>query len=154
MKTLLTILTALLLFASLSADAARHRATRLGNPATRFAPPLNSAEDLRDRFRDPQLRPDFGEILRQWGWRGDLDDLFHAALNEEIEPVEIPVGHVMPFMSSRKHGKPVCLKEVLWAGKAPIQAFAFNFAASQPRRLKSQYGSAVRSSGSCSVLMW
>ena len=108
-------------------DAAQHRATRLGNPATRFAPPLHSAEDLRDRFRDPQLKPDFGEILRQWGWPGDLKDLFHAALNNEITPHQIPVGEVMPFMSSRKNGKPICLEEVLWAGKEPIQAFTFHF---------------------------
>lgn len=128
MKKSLTVIAAfVLLLTAFPADAARHRATRLGNPATRFAPPLNSAEDLRDRFRDPKLKPDFGEILRQWGWPGDLKDLFHAALNNEITPHQIPVGDVMPFMSSRKNGKPICLVEVEWAGKEPIQAFTFHF---------------------------
>ena len=126
-RILTSTLAALLLSAAFPASAYQHRATRLGNPATRFAPTLYTAEDLRDRFRDPKLQPDFGEVLRQWGWPGDLKDLFHAALNEPIRPHQIPVGNVMPFMSSRKNGRPICLKEVLWAGKEPIQAFAFDF---------------------------
>ncbi len=122
----LTIAASLLLSAATSSNAA-HRATRLGNPATRFAPPLNSPEDLRDRFRDPKLRPDFKAVLDQWGWIGDADDLHRAALSEEIISVEIPNGSRMPFMSSRKNGKATCLKDVLWAGKEPIQAYAFSF---------------------------
>ncbi|MFT4690520.1 MAG: putative repeat protein (TIGR01451 family) [Limisphaerales bacterium] len=110
-----------------TADAAPHRATRLGHPATRFAPPLRSAEDLRARFRDPKLKPDIASILNQWGWKGNLEDIHRAALNEEIKPLELPTGTIMPFMSSRKNGKPITLREVLWAGKEPIQAFSFRF---------------------------
>jgi uncharacterized repeat protein (TIGR01451 family) len=118
---------ALMLTVVFSVDAARHRATRLGHPATRFAPPLRSAEDLRARFRDPKLKPDIASILNQWGWKGNLEDIHRAALNEEIKPIELPTGTVMPFMSSRKNGKPITLREVLWAGKEPIQAFSFRF---------------------------
>lgn len=108
-------------------EAEQHRATRLGHPARRFAPPLKTAEDLRSRFRDPKLRPDIASILQQWGWKGDLADLHGAALTNEITEIRIPVGTQMPFMSSREDGKPVCLRNVLWAGEEPIQAFAFNF---------------------------
>ncbi len=47
----------------------------------------------------------------------------------EIEdiPGKIPVGAVMPFMSSRKGGRPICLRNVTWAGKEPAPAYAFNF---------------------------
>lgn len=107
--------------------AEQHRATRLGNPATRFAPTLYTPEDLRSRFRDEKLRPDFAEVLRQWGWTGDVADLHRAALTNEITEVKIPVGTTMPFMSSRENGKAICLRNVLWAGKEPISAYAFDF---------------------------
>ncbi len=106
---------------------AEHRATFLGHPATRFADPLVASEDLRWRFRDPKLKPDFAEVLRQWGWQGRLDDLFAAAEKADIVPVEIPVGGRMPFMSTRRGGKAVCLKDVVWVGEKPAPAFAFNF---------------------------
>lgn len=109
------------------AAAQQHRATRLGNPATRFAPPLASPEDLRARFSDPKLKPDIALILHQWGWRGDLDDLFRAAANAPVTEIKMPVGARMPFMSSRENGKPVTLRDVLWAGDEPISAYTFEF---------------------------
>ncbi len=107
--------------------AEQHRATHLGNLSTRFAPPLVTPEDMRARFRDPKLKPDFAEVLHQWGWQGNLDDLFRAAATNQIQAIEIPVGTTMPFMSSRENGEPICLRNVLWAGKLPISAYAFDF---------------------------
>ena len=116
-----------------AAQAEQHRATRLGNPATRFAPTLYSPEDLRSRFRDEKLRPDFAEVLRQWGWQGNVADLHRAALTNEITEIKIPVGAVMPFMSSRENGQAICLRNVLWAGQEPISAYAFNFSSNGRR---------------------
>lgn len=112
---------------SLGAQTERHRATRLGNPATRFTPPLETVDDLRSRFGDLSLRPDFADILRQWGWPGKLDDFFAAGLTNDISEWQIAVGETMPFMSSREAGRPVCLRNVTWAGTAPIPAYAFVF---------------------------
>lgn len=106
---------------------AEHRATRLGNPATRFADPLVSADDLRWRFRDASLRKDIIEVLRQWGWKGRLDDLFAAAESAEITPYSIAVGERLPFMSTREKGRPICLFDVVWDGKEPTPAFTFTF---------------------------
>ncbi|HEY1718146.1 MAG TPA: hypothetical protein VGH42_07605 [Verrucomicrobiae bacterium] len=117
----------LLLAFTVAARAEHHRATRLGNPATRFAPALHTPDDLRARFRDDELRPDFAEILRQWGWQGNIEDFFAAGLTNEIVEWQIPVGGTMPFMSSREDGKPVCLRNVKWAGQEPVPAYAFNF---------------------------
>jgi uncharacterized repeat protein (TIGR01451 family) len=39
----------------------------------------------------------------------------------------------MPFMSSREHGKPVALVDVLWDGDEPISAYAFDFASNGRR---------------------
>jgi uncharacterized repeat protein (TIGR01451 family) len=110
-----------------SATAESHRATRLGNPATVFAPTIYSPADLRARFANAELQPDFVEILRQWGWPGSVDDLFAAAATNEIVEWQIAVGDTMPFMSSREHGRPVCLRNVTWAGLDPIHAYAFTF---------------------------
>lgn len=112
-----------------------HRATRLGNPATRFAPPLFTPDDLRARFRDPKLQPDFRAVLEQWGWHGELADLFHAAQTHEISAINILIGERMPFMSTRENGKPICLRDVLWAGKEPAPAYAFSFS-SKGRRYR------------------
>ncbi len=112
---------------AVNAQAEHHRATHLGNPATRFAPTMYSPADLRARFSDEKLRPDFAEILHQWGWPGDVDDFYAAGLTNEIIEWQIPVGETMPFMSSREDGKPICLRNVTWAGAAPISAYAFYF---------------------------
>lgn len=125
-SALLGFAAGLVLFCS-PAEAQQHRATRLGNPATRFAPPLYTPDDLRARFRDPKLRPDFASVLAQWGWAGNLEDLFRAAEAAEVVEWPIPVGERMPFMSSREGGRAICLKDVLWAGKEPAPAYAFNF---------------------------
>jgi uncharacterized repeat protein (TIGR01451 family) len=109
------------------AAAEQHRATRLGDPETRFAPTMVTPDDLRERFQDAALRPDFIEVLRQWGWPGKLDDFFNAGLTNETVEMEIPVGSVMPFMSTRRDGNAICLRNVIWAGQEPISAYAFTF---------------------------
>jgi uncharacterized repeat protein (TIGR01451 family) len=118
---------------SLPAQAEQHRATHLGNLSTRFAPPLVTPDDLRSLFSDEKLKPDMVSILDQWGWPGNPGDLFAAAATNEIADIKIPTGTTMPFMSSREDGRPVCLRNVLWAGKLPISAFAFTFISNERR---------------------
>ncbi len=125
--SLLGIALVLLTLLCPSAPAQQHRATKLGHPLTRFAAPLKTPEDLRDRFRDPKLRYDFASVLTQWGWTGDLEDLHRAAQTAEIVDAKIPVGTRMPFMSSRKDGIAICLRDVLWAGEEAAPCYWFNF---------------------------
>lgn len=105
----------------------QHRATRLGDPAHRFAKPLQTPDDLRRLFADPGMRADVASILEQVGWRGDVEDLRLAAATAEVVAVKLPTGTRLPFMSSRNRGKPVALVDVLWAGKRPIDAYEFEF---------------------------
>ena len=104
-----------------------HRATRLGNPATRFAPTIHTESDVRDRFRDKKLHNDFIAVLQQWGWEGDYEDFFAAGLAAPLNEMRIPTGVIMPFMSSREDGRAICLRNVEWCGEEPIQAYAFVF---------------------------
>jgi hypothetical protein len=115
------------LLAMTPADAQEHRATRLGNPATRFSRPLRKADDFRVLLRGERTKADVAAILREWGYKGSLDDLDRAAASAEIGEVRIPSGTRLPFMASRKNGKPRLLRDVLWAGPRPIDAYTFEF---------------------------
>ena len=117
----------LVLLVCLPAPAESHRATRLGNPATRFASPLYLPEDLRNLLRSEALRADVEFIARESGYKGDMEDLRSSAGTNQIARLEIPVGTRLPAMSSRENGKAILLRNVLWAGKEPITAFEFYF---------------------------
>jgi uncharacterized repeat protein (TIGR01451 family) len=84
-------------------------------------------------FLDDKWKADVGSIVRQAGWKGNLDDLRHAAAVATVSEIQLPVGTRMPFMSSRKDGQPVALIDVLWAGTEPISAYAFDFTSNQRR---------------------
>ncbi len=129
------LVVALTLLAVVPALAQQHRATRLGNPETRFAPPLTNPEQLRTLLTSDAMKADVESILEQGGYRGDLGDFRRAAASNEIYEIKIHPGTIMPYMSARKRGKPVALKEVLWAGKEPVEAYAFLFT-SQGRRYR------------------
>jgi hypothetical protein len=107
--------------------AAEHDATRLGNPATRFADPLKTPDDLRGTLLSPALRADVDQILRQSGYIGDLQDFRDAVAKAEIKELSIPPGTLLPAMSTRLKGKPVLLHDVRWAGRKPIEAYEFTF---------------------------
>jgi uncharacterized repeat protein (TIGR01451 family) len=132
-RNFLALAVAALLLATASVQAQQHRAVRLGHPSTRFAPPLTEPEQLRTLLTDEKLKPDVAAVLQQAEWKGNLDDLWRAASNAPISEVSVPVGTRMPFMSSRKDGKPVALIDVLWDGDEPISAYAFDFSSNGRR---------------------
>jgi hypothetical protein len=112
---------------AVTAEAQQHRATRLGNPATRFSKPLQKPDDLRVLLRAENMKADVATVLNQVGWKGNLEDLDRAAQAAEISAVEVPTGTRMPFMAARKNRKAYAMQDVLWAGRRPIDAFAFEF---------------------------
>lgn len=110
-----------------------HRATRLGNPATRFAPPLKTPEDLRRTLSSEALREDVQHVARMSGYLGDMEDFRRAVANAPIKAVRIPVNTVLPAMSTRNKGKVDLLRNVLWAGRKPIDAYEFSFISGERR---------------------
>lgn len=121
------------LWTGLIAAAEPHRATRLGNPATRFADPLKTPEDLRATLLKESLQDDVLKVLRMSEYLGDIEDFRHAAANASIKELSIPVGSILPAMSTRKRGKVDLLRNVLWAGKKPIDAYEFSFISGERR---------------------
>lgn len=126
-------LAACLLFLGLALAQAEHRATRLGHPSTRFAPPLSTPEQLRTLLTNETMQADVLAILQQARWSGNVRDLQRAAATAEIKEVKLPKGTRLPFMSSRKDGKPVTLMDVLWVGEEPIDAYEFFFSSNGRR---------------------
>lgn len=124
-----------LLAIALPAAAQQHRATRLGNPATRFADPLETPADLRRTLLSERLHADVLTILDLSGYRGTWED-FRRAVNEAaITELQIAPGTRLSAMSSREKGKAVLLRDLLWAGKEPFAAYEF-FLSSQGRRYR------------------
>jgi hypothetical protein len=113
---------------AVTASAQQHRAIRLGNPATRFAKPLKKADDLRVLLRAEKMKADVAAVLAEVGWPGDAADLDRAAATAEISSLQVAPGTRLPFMAARKRGKAYAMRDVLWAGKKPIDAFGFEFA--------------------------
>src|SRR5512139_3487629 len=108
------------------AEAQQHKATRLGNPATRFAQrPPKKPDDIRVLLRGDKTKADVAAVLQEVGWKGNLEDLDRAAASAEITEVQIAPGTRIPFMSSRTKKKPHALVDVLWAGKKPVDAYQF-----------------------------
>jgi len=79
------------------------------------------------------MRADVEFIVREGGYLGAMADFRRAAATNEIVKLRIPVGTLLPAMSSRENGKPVLLREVLWEGDEPIAAFEFFFASNGRR---------------------
>lgn len=119
---------ALVILMATQSQAQQHIARRLGHPTTRFADPLQTPADLRDRLTSEKLSDDVAVIVNLCeGWQGDIGDFRHAAATAPITSLQIPVGASLPAMSSRDNGKPILLRDVLWGGKEPIDAYEFFF---------------------------
>jgi len=111
---------------AVSAEAQQHKATRLGNPATRFAKkPPTKADDIRVLLRSDQMKADVAAILNEMGWKGKLEDFDRAVASAEISEIQTAPGTRLPFMASRTKGRAHALVDLLWAGWKPIDAFAF-----------------------------
>jgi len=123
----LLLLCSLWAWANSPALAREHRATHLGNPATRFAAPLKTPDDLRRMLLSEALRADVAMILRQSDYLGDLQDFRDAVAKATIHELFIPPGTLLPSMSTRLQGRPVLLRQVRWAGAKPIAAYEFTF---------------------------
>lgn len=127
------LLTSLLSFQSALAQTEVHRSTRLGNPATRLAPPLKTPEDLRRTLSSDALREDVQQVARMSGYLGDMADFHKAVETAPIKEIAIPPNTLLPAMSTRKKGKVDLLRNVLWAGKKPIDAYEFSFISGERR---------------------
>jgi hypothetical protein len=133
LATLLLTSLPLLAIQNAWAQSEIHRSTRLGNPATRFAPPLKTPDDLRRTLLSDALREDVQQVARMSGYLGDMEDFRKAAGTAPIKAIAIPPNTLLPAMSTRRKGKPDLLRNVLWAGRKPFDAYEFSFISGEHR---------------------
>lgn len=133
LTSLLFLMVALSTGLAAGAQTETHRAFHLGNPATRFANPLKTPDDLRRTLLSEALRDDVQKILRMSEFNGAIEDFREAAANAPIRELSIPVGTLLPAMSTRNKGKVDLLRNVVWAGKKPIDAYEFSFISAEHR---------------------
>ncbi len=127
------LLTSLLSCQNALAQTEVHRSTRLGNPATRFAPPLKTPEDLRRTLSSDALREDVQQVARMSGYLGDMTDFRKAVETAPVKEISIPPNTLLPTMSTRRKGKVDLLRNVLWVGRKPIDAYEFSFISGERR---------------------
>lgn len=124
-KTCLALIVLFLFSMVVLADSI-HRVTRLNNPGAAFqAPPPQTIQDLQ-KMVDTR-KADIQLILTEKGWHGRYEDLVQAVKSGQVTETNISPGAELPFLSMRRHGRPVYLDNVVWSGSKAFPAFVVQF---------------------------
>lgn len=99
-----------------------HKASRLYANA-----PLKNADQLKKAFADKKFQKVVQRVFDEARLGSSAQGLIAAvaALPDDAQPKDVPVGAKFDWMAYRKHGKPRIMSEACWAGKGPIQAWVF-----------------------------
>jgi len=116
------------IFCVLSASAAEQKVSRLGNSRTAFhKPPLKTTAEFAKMIQTKKV--DLQKVFAEAGWTGTAEDLEQGVLTGQISESTVDVGAHIPYMAYRKNGKPALLRNIIWAGKKPIDVFVLDFQA-------------------------
>lgn len=99
-----------------------HKASRLYANA-----PLKNADQLKKAFADKKFQKVVQRVFDEARLGSSAQGLIAAvaALPDDAQPKDVPVGAKFDWMAYRKHGKPRIMSEACWAGKGPFQAWVF-----------------------------
>src|SRR5512139_595959 len=104
---------------------AQRKITALGNPATRFTPPIANTAALKKTFTAKAHQDNVAAVLDQAGL-GSLTPKVLAALTAgDVTPTTVAPGTAIRWMSLRRGGKPSIVLDAVWAGTKPFEGFAF-----------------------------
>jgi len=123
---LMLALAGAVVFLGTATDAfAQRKITALGNPATRFTPPIASAAALKKTFATKTNQANVAAVLDQASL-GSLTPKVLAALTAgDVTPTTVAPGTAIRWMSLRRGGKPSIVLDAVWAGTKPFEGFAF-----------------------------
>jgi len=99
------------------------RITRLGGRTTSLLGPLNTEDDVRRKLRDPRNVKNIESVLTQAGWSGNMADFDRAAQTGSIGTITVSPGTRLPFLSFLRRGNPILIRDVVWAGARPFDAY-------------------------------
>lgn len=104
---------------------AAHRIRRLGNPVSRFTPPVEDRASLVRLFEAARIDVDL--LLREAGWAGDTDDLYEAIKTGSVTRKSFEPGERFGWMFFRKNGQPVLNNNVCWSGAQSFDGWEIQF---------------------------
>jgi hypothetical protein len=110
---------------ALPAHAQQHKVKRLGTGDAFHGSVLKTEDNFKNFVR--LRRSDIDTVLQKWGWHGKVDDLVSAAETGSITTEQIQPGTQLPFFAMRHRGKPDLLREVVWSGPKPFEAWVVEF---------------------------
>jgi hypothetical protein len=102
------------------------RVTRLGNPGTSMhRPPLRTMADFKKLLDNKRYVADVGSVLNQACLGSNTSLILEAARTGEVREVTITPGTNLKWMGSRKGRGTKVIRPLVWAGRAPFEAFEF-----------------------------
>jgi len=113
----------LLILLADAAVAQETRITRLGGRSTRLLGVISTEDDARRMLRDTRNQKNIESVLQQAGWSGSMADLDRAAQTGEFGMETIQPGTRLPFISFLRRGQPVIIRNAVWAGARPFDAY-------------------------------
>jgi hypothetical protein len=102
------------------------RVTRLGNPGSSMhRPPLRTMADFKKLLDNKRYVADVGSVLSQACMGANTTMVLEAARTGEVREVTVAPGTNLKWMGSRKGRGTRVIRPIVWAGKAPFEAFEF-----------------------------
>jgi hypothetical protein len=121
----LAAVAAVALLAATTDAFAQRQMTRLGNPGTRFTPPISSVAALQKTFKTKSNQAAVGAVLDKAGLASLTPQVLAALADGKVTDTAVAPGTGIRWMAVRRGGKPDLVLDGVWAGKAPFKAFAF-----------------------------
>jgi outer membrane protein W len=90
--------------------------------------PLNTAAKLKKAFADKKFQKIVQRVFDEAKLGSAAPNLIGAvaALPDDAQPKDVPVGAKFDWMAYRKHGKPRLMYDACWAGKGPFRGWIFS----------------------------
>ena len=121
----LAVAAAVALLAATTDAFAQRQMTRLGNPGTRFTPPVSNVAALQKTFKTKANQAAVGAVLDKAGLASLTPQVLAAITEGKVTETAVAPGTGIRWMAVRRGGKPDIVLDGVWAGKAPFKAFAF-----------------------------
>ena len=113
------------LFGAATDAYAQRKMTRLGNPNTRFTPPITKTAELKKVFAAKRQQTSVAAVLDQAGLASLTPKVLAALTAGEVTDTSVAPGTPIRWMALRRGSKPSILLDAEWAGKEAFKAYAF-----------------------------
>ena len=90
--------------------------------------PLDTAAKLKKAFAEKSFQAAVQRVLDDAKLGAVAPGLFSAvaALPDDAQPRDVPVGTTLDWMGYRKHGRPRVMSDACWAGQGPFKGWMFS----------------------------